>query len=166
MEDFEKIVRLGTNDCGDVFCKIRYNDKCLSITGVEGPTHNGNARGSCGQIVDSLETIDTFAPEWSAGKVKTFALMWRKWHLNDMQAASPRQRYLIEKHADCPKTSPDYYKWACALLKEHDAFDDATWLHHGKPYRYGSAWLKIVVPDHVVRSLRELPDTDKIPAWV
>lgn len=56
MEDFKKIVCIGelhpkwaTNGFF-IFCEIGFKDGRLSISGVEGPLHNGDARGSWGQI--------------------------------------------------------------------------------------------------------------------
>lgn len=33
-------------------------------------------------------------------------------------------------------------------------------------YEYGSAWLKVEVPAPVLKFLQELPDADRVPAWV
>ena len=43
---------------------------------------------------------------------------------------------------------------------------DPDFVHNGKPYKYGSAWLKIEVPADVLAWLAALPDTDRAPAWV
>lgn len=87
----DKVVRLGAGECGDVFCKIKYDGERLSITGVEGPKENGDARGSCGQILDHL-AVNTFAPGWDAGLVERFRRTWADWHLNDMRAGCEHQR--------------------------------------------------------------------------
>lgn len=51
-----KIINPGVGKYGRVYCKIKYDGKSLSISGVEGPKANGNCRGSCGQIQDELLT--------------------------------------------------------------------------------------------------------------
>lgn len=89
-----KIVRIGMNNPQwtkrgyNIFCKIEYKDSRLSITGVEGPTPSGNARGGCGQIEDSirndLATI-TPAPGWNKKTILKFLDIWDRWHLNDMR---------------------------------------------------------------------------------
>lgn len=93
--DFVKIVRPGQTRCGastpSVFCKIEFNGGRLSITGVEGPTSNGDAIGSCGQIVMHLREQGaaawaTFAEGWDAERVARFLDVWDAWHLNDMRA--------------------------------------------------------------------------------
>ena len=48
--NLNKTLRLGTRTgVGSVYVEVKYKDGKLSITGVEGPTSNGDARGGCGQ---------------------------------------------------------------------------------------------------------------------
>jgi len=90
-----KIIRIGTGGYGDVFCRIELKDKdgfiALSITGVEGPKSNGDAKGSCGQIQGYLEIKD-FAPGWNQALLDQFIQTWEDWHLNDMRAGCEHQR--------------------------------------------------------------------------
>src|SRR3990167_3560357 len=102
MENFNKTIRIGKDaDSHNIFCKIEYKDHVLSISGVIGPKKNGNAAGSCGQIVMGFlgheETI-TPAPGWDMGTIVKFFKIWDKWHLNDMQAGSPRQTAWLDAH--------------------------------------------------------------------
>lgn len=95
--DFNKTVRLGTTEVysdryASVYCKIKYKDCKLSISGVEGPTRNGNAIGSCGQIVMHRPKIKDFAEGWDKATVDKFYDAWDAWHLNDMQAGCQHQR--------------------------------------------------------------------------
>lgn len=98
---FTKIVRVGITLVHDgrherlaaVFCKIQFDAAGrLSITGVEGPLPNGDALGSCGQIVMSDWNIVAYAPGWDADRVEKFREIWRQWHLNDMRAGCEHQR--------------------------------------------------------------------------
>lgn len=101
--NISKTIRIGTiKGAGSVYCKISYKNGKLSISGVEGPLGNGNARGSCGQIIlgfkeydkrgfKSLEDI-TPADGWTAERIKQLFDIWHSWHLNDMQAACEHQR--------------------------------------------------------------------------
>lgn len=100
MTYFKKTVHLGSqpeyyrgNDAhpAKVFCKIEFKDKKLSISGVVGPLSNGDAIGSCGQIYDSLE-IKSFAPGWNKTKLQKFIEIWKRWHLNDTNAATPEMK--------------------------------------------------------------------------
>lgn len=189
-----KTVRIGTiPDYEDsrppisIFARIEYGaDKlnpshavdgfaCLSITGVEGPMHNGDARGSCGQISMSYRTAEeraqiTPAPGWTPEMIARFFDVWERWHMNDMQAGSPRQRAWIEAH---PEQSREYTALTQALA-DAGLNPDAEYLYAGvnsrpaepHPYRYGEAWIRESVPADVVAFLESLPDADKAPAWV
>jgi hypothetical protein len=155
MADFTKVVRLGTAKTGrgrffSIYCKIKFKDGKLSISGVEGPTKGGNALGSCGQIDrhlrDSFEKdMAAIAPGWTTDKLQTFFGIWKRWHLNDMLAGCPHQQ--IE-----------------ALLGNilHNVGDTCPVCG----YQYGYVWNHEEVPEAVIEWLQALPDTDKVPAWV
>jgi hypothetical protein len=171
----KKIVRIGKGEYGDVFCKIIYINKVLSISGVEGPTKNGDCKGSCGQILDEIR-IEEFAKGWDERKLKLFLRYWKEYHLNDMQAGCIHQRAWGWKDrridpSELPKEK--YYN--------HDERGIiASWVFPkdhpkgilSKPcpicdYRYGSDWLYKEVPESVIYFLfNEIPVTDEKPAWV
>lgn len=76
-----------------VYVKIKYRvDGRLSITGVHGPTSDGNAWGLCGQITDTLREIAEYGEGWDAASVSRLAEIWDCWHLNDMRAYCEHQR--------------------------------------------------------------------------
>lgn len=163
-----KIIHLGRGPSGHIFCKISFIDGKLSITGVEGPTSNGNCRGSCGQIVMGLkghEDLIDPAPGWTRGKIADFLDIWDKWHLNDMQAGSPKQRAHLAT-LKFPGYPANHYTWACERLVEAGLQPDPNYLHNDKPYSYGNAWLHKEVPADVIAFLEALPTTDVQPAWV
>jgi hypothetical protein len=146
-----KTVRLGTRPTYNgrrmnVFCKIGFDGQRLSISGVEGPTRNGNCIGACGQIDMHLgqgEDI-TPAPGWTAETIAAFLQAWNRWHLNDMRAGCEHQRALgWTKYEDHPSEP-------CPTCG----------------YKYGSRWLTEEVPADVLAFLSSLPDTDLVPAWV
>lgn len=88
----DKVCRLGSAaEIGSTFIHIQYKGGRLSITGVEGPTASGGARGSCGQIGDHL-TVEEYAPGWDAEKLAKLAEIWDRWHLNDMRPGCEHQR--------------------------------------------------------------------------
>ena len=98
---FKKTIRIGTVDVGwrtpvDLFCRIECTagDKgaCLSICGVEGPQPNGDAYGSCGQIIGLPWPLVDYAPGWDAATVERFRATWDRWNLNDMRAGCEHQR--------------------------------------------------------------------------
>lgn len=169
--NFRKVVRLGTaknyyERDYDIFAEIKFTDGCLSICGVEGPKTNGNAIGSCGQIVshlkDELHTI-TPAPGWDALKLRQFFNVWERWHLNDLRAGSAEQEKWLRENP-IPKEEYAYprshYEVASRKLADAGLNPDST------GYKYGHAWKREEVPSDVIEFLRGLPDTDKQPAWV
>ena len=166
MTNFKKVVRLGRQPgTGFTFCKITFTDGRLSITGVEGPTKDGNARGSCGQIDMHEWTFDQYAPGWDAEKVARFLAVWSEWHLNDMKAGSPAQEAFLKANPITDRLN--HYTKACAALTAAGINPGPGHIgKDGKPYRYGSAWLRCEVPEDVIAFLRNLPDTDITPAWV
>jgi len=97
-----KVVRIGVIENASIFCKISYKNGKLSISGVEGPMRNGNARGSCGQIIMGFKEFDDRgykslndiepAEGWTPELIKQFFDVWDVWHLNDMQAGCEHQR--------------------------------------------------------------------------
>lgn len=93
-----KTVRIGTVEIGgrpaDVFCRVKFEGGKLSISGVEGPLRNGDARGSCGQIEMHMGNGDGVkpAPGWTPALIQKFLETWRAWHLNDMRAGCEHQR--------------------------------------------------------------------------
>lgn len=169
MEAGTKVLHLGMVDVGgskgaSLFCKISFKDGRLSISGVEGPLPSGNARGSCGQIDMHPWKFKKYAKGWTPSLVSKFRKVWADWHLNDMQAGSPAQELAIKAW----KLGGAVYEYskACEMLKELGIYEDASYIHEGKPYKYGSAWLKKEVPSEVVSFLASLPKADKQPAWV
>jgi len=149
MENFRKVLRPGTRKTHNgrgysVFLKVEYNDGRLSISGVEGPLPSGNCLGSCGQIDMSWEPLNTLAPGWTRESVKALLLVWKKWHLNDMQAGCQHQREMGWTKYDDHPSEP------CPVCG----------------YKYGSEWLTVEVPEDVLSFLVSLPDADKTPAWV
>lgn len=87
----KKTVRIGHGKNGSIYCRIEFTDGKLSITGVEGPTSDGNCRGGAGQIVMHDWSLETLAPGWTKDMVKQFREVWDKWHLNDMRAGCEHQ---------------------------------------------------------------------------
>jgi hypothetical protein len=189
---FAKTVRLGTrprypSGRMDVYAKIEWDGRELSITGVEGPRSNGDAFGSSGQIVMSYGEPDAFdgfepAPGWTLESVRRFFALWDRWHLNKMRAGSPAQSKWLRDHAadweaakaDRERWSrenggrgyPDHYTWAREELTKAGLQPDHSHPVNGKPYSYGSAWLSEEVPPEVLAELEAFPSTDRAPAWV
>lgn len=102
-----------------------------------------------GQCVDE---VANFFP--SNGKVQRMRAIWRAWHLNDMQAGSPAQTAWLKQHAgEFDRAKGDRFTWATQALAAAGLNPDPDYLHNGKPYRYGSAWLEIALPPEVVAEI-------------
>ena len=163
-----KVIRVGTTQgysdrAMSIYCKIKFNDGKLSITGVEGPLKSGNARGGCGQITLNPSEINP-APLWNKRSIAKLQAIWDEWHLNHMTAGSPRQEQYLK---DNPiKPSSRSYQVVCEILNQAGLNPDHDYIHKGQPYEYGSDWICREVPQDVIAWLGQLPDTDKTPAWV
>lgn len=161
-----KIIRLGDT----IYCRIVVSRGRMSITGAVGPRSDGNADGPCGQIVMSLkpEHIRRFAPGWDAARAKKFLCIWRRWHLNDIQAGTPSQMRALRRAEVllAGEHIVDYFAWAMSTLAAANLEPDPGYLVQGRPYRYGTDWLTEPVPSGVIAWLQSLPDTDRTPAWV
>jgi hypothetical protein len=93
MEPFTHTVNPGKTEDGALFVTIAYtHDGRLSITGVEGPKADGDAKGGCGQCTDALKRIKTYSDGWSAESAEKLYEVWERWHLNDMRAGCAHQR--------------------------------------------------------------------------
>lgn len=101
---FNKVVSPGTSQLwkgqfARLYLRIQYtqdNDKDkkrrLSITGVEGPTRDGNCKGSAGQCIDALDRLVDLDVGWTKEIVFRLKQIWKEWHLNDMRAGCVHQR--------------------------------------------------------------------------
>ncbi len=87
----DRWLRVGRGDAGTVWLEVKWDGKRLSISGVEGPKANGNARGGCGQIREALEGIEP-APGFTGETLQQLRAVWDAWHLNDVRAGCSHQR--------------------------------------------------------------------------
>lgn len=86
--------------------------------------------------------------------VERIVNVWRKWHLNDMQAGSPKQTAFLEA-LNLP--NHNHYELAKEKLQEAGLDPDNSFAVDGKPYSYGSAWLAIEIPVDVVSEIESWP---------
>ena len=86
----KKIIHIGRR----IFCKITIKEGNLSISGVDRPLSNGDCKGSCGQIYDDIPIRSNFkyASGWSKDLARELVSIWKRWHLNDMNASCVHQR--------------------------------------------------------------------------
>ena len=139
------------------------DDGRLFIAGVVGPDRSGGCRGSCGQIQGHLGPI-RFDEGWNDDILAEFRQVWDRWHLNDMQAGTPEQTDAL-KPFYAERTYPENtYSHACEYLKGLGLYEvpDTRPGREGQMYRYGTAWLTVAVPQHVIDWLMALP-TSTVP---
>lgn len=163
---------------GQAYVKIRLSDDGrLSLSGVVGPTRDGNCKGSCGQIAMSFDP-ETVTPNtgWDNELINQLVEVWKEWYLNDLTPGTPAQEKAIKVWLSLGNKYE--YDAACEFLKSIDLYADPqvpahlhsrTRLVDGKEltgYFYGSAWLKREVPQEVIDFLFNLPATKVKPAWV
>lgn len=86
--------------------------------------------------------------------------IWEHWHLNDMQAGSPRQMEFLGKNQEKIDKN-DYYQSALQMLKDANLSPDMEYLHNGKPYEYGTAWLTVELPESVIAMINSWPGEDE-----
>jgi hypothetical protein len=125
---------------------------------------NGNAKGSCGQIIMHSWDIVEYAEGWNGATVRKFRDIWDRWHLNQMNAGSPEQmKHLRKLKAEGVEFKygegfDSHYTWACDQLDKVNLNPDGG--------KYGSKWWSEEAPQDVLEWLQALPDTDRKPAWV
>lgn len=147
MKPFKKTVFLGITDQGCLAANINFDGENLSITGNEGREHGG-------QIIMSEWRFLEYAQGHNAETVEKLRDIWQKWHLNDMQGGSPAQTAFLKANP-VPRVG-DYFTQASHALKGAGLNPDPNFLHEGKPYRYGTAWLRVDVPKEVLTFLNNL----------
>jgi len=131
---------------------VKWNEGRLSICGkawnrLETDTISG------GQILDDLQWYmnggnDTF---------KKLYVFWKLYHMNDCIPGSPRQEAYLKtvKH----KLT---YDQACDELLAVNLLIDYSFNNKGtNGYRYGTAWLKNIIPPDVFQELITLIEEDK-----
>lgn len=104
---------------------------------------SGSYDSSCGQIFDNIKprTKDQ----------KHLIDLWRKYHLNDVNAGTIEQENILKK---CK--SKDYEK-QIDFLKKHHLY--TVTLPDGTKYQYGTAWLYRPLPENFENDLNLLLET-------
>ena len=160
MEHFTRHSYVGRTADGRFYVTARWqwrNEQDeLSLTGVVGPKENGDALGSSGQT--GVPEILEYGDGWDAESAAKLAELWDRWHLNGTTAGSPRQEAWLRENPVTAVWPDSHYDKAKAALAEAGLQPDEEYIHNGKPYSYGSAWLYENVPDDVLEWLRDLPD--------
>lgn len=137
---------LATKQVGDE----RETIDCFSVSAeVWDAFHNDIIYG--GQCLDSLLEYPELANNASYREIHD---MWKKYHLNDMHAGTPRQEKALEEAVANGKLATygaSNYEETCAYLESIDLLEDKEFLVENKdgepvPYKYGHGWLAQEIP--------------------
>lgn len=110
-------------------------------------------------ILSGGQNLDEIAELFPSNElVQRIVSVWRKWHLNDMHAGSPKQEAFLES-LNLPNNG-NHYETAKAKLKDAGLDPDDSYIHNGKPYSYGSAWLYVELPSDIISEIESWPGTD------
>ena len=102
----------------------------------------------CGQVISRIAKLYPNNKE-----VQLIKKLWLKYHLNDMNAGTPKQsKYLssLGRYID--------YDWACKELEKVDLLYDKEYNYPGQKqgYRYGSAWLYREIPKEDLQLIKKI----------
>ena len=127
-----------------VTVEVKFENGCFSASG-----NIWNRLGTdliqCGQCIN---TINQYLKDNKL--FNCIYEIWKEYHLNDLTAGSPKQEEYLKN------TKTEGYDDNCKKLDQADLLTDNSYLHNGKPYRYGSAWLKTKIPSEVQKQIRTL----------
>lgn len=127
--------------------KISFHDKDNNLFTIEIEIKNGKLSmtgehgGSCGQCQDSINPLNK-----EQTRLKE---IWNEWHLNDMNAGTPKQEEAIKKWRTKRKKENYDYKDTVKYLKKIKLYSD-------KGYKYGSKWLKRELPKDLNEEIRTI----------
>lgn len=133
---------------GGLFCGYTPTYTELSICG-----NIWNARHT--DIVCGGQCIDEIAKYIHSPKVQAIQAMWKKYHLNGMNAGTVEQEAAVKKHFAEIGRRYDYTE-ACEYLKSIGLYEveytgkSCGRMYDHEMYRYGHAWLVRDLPEFVV----------------
>lgn len=110
-----------------------------------------------GQCLDDMKAELTRLG-YKCEKLNAILPYWKRWHLNDLRAGSPRQEKVVRERM--AKGLPTDYDTMCSVLKELGLYEDKEFIYNGKPYEYGVAWLTEELPVDVkkgIEAVMEMP---------
>lgn len=150
----EYIIELGKIDYNGIGRKInavtievRLGDGNLSICGsIWNSLHTDIVSG--GQNIDEIASL--FPHNERVQRVKE---VWKRWHLNDLKAGSPKQEEYLKNNPITSSYPESHYEKTCKVLAKKGLNPDPDYICSGKPYEYGSAWLKEKLPLEIIKEV-------------
>jgi len=133
--------------------EISFKNGCFSASGFIW-NHIKSDIISGGQI---LNKILSYYPNNKL--VKKIVDIWSQYHLNDLTPGSPKQMVYLKSLSK--PSNAEFYTWECEQLKKVNLLIDESFLHNGKPYKYGTAWLKTEIPENVQQEIFSIINENK-----
>lgn len=143
MDSFSRIIcparEVGQKGARRFYIIIELKNEVLHMHGI----YHGS-----GQIYDKLSDINLIPNDgFDYEDIIKIQQIWKRWHLNDMRAGTPRQEQFIREWKLSNKY--DYEKAREALKKANLLYDNG--------YEYGSSWLKEKLPLEIIKYLFSFP---------
>lgn len=83
--------------------------------------------------------------------------LWKLYHLNDMKAGTPKQEQAVREWKN--EGNKYDYTEVCKMLESKNLLFDESYLIGGKPYRYGTRWLKEEISSEDMKQITEILET-------
>lgn len=106
-----------------------------------------------------LDTINDNCPDIKSNPIwQKIYRLWKLYHLNDMHAGTVEQEEALDKWWASTSSKNNIGKGAsydmdCEYLKSIGLYEVE---YNGKPYRYGTGWLKRDIPEEDLNQIKEL----------
>ena len=133
--------------------EISFENGCFAASG----TVWNNIKSDCIAAGQMLGEISKFYPNNKL--VKKIVSIWSQYHLNDLTPGSPKQMAYLKSLSK--PSDAEFYTWECEQLKKVNLLIDESFLHNGKPYEYGSAWLKTEITENVQQEIFSIINENK-----
>lgn len=106
-----------------------------------------------GQCLDTIKEITSLKDDPLFNNIFD---MWKKYHLNDMHAGTPKQEAAIKKARQDGTLQSYDYDVVKSYLKSINLYYDESYEHNGKAYAYGTGWLYEEIPPNDLEKIKKL----------
>lgn len=106
-------------------------------------------------IVCGGQCIDEIAKHIHTPKMQAIQSMWKKWHLNGMNAGTPEQERYVQMYKAENGGKYDYTE-CCEYLRDHKMYEvnftgkTVGRMYNNEPYLYGHGWVVNDLPEYVI----------------
>lgn len=104
-----------------------------------------------GQCLDSI--LESLPSLKANKKYMEIVRLWKRWHLNDMNAGTVDQMQAIEKESERQGKRYLDYESACNYLKAINLYEVE---YNGEPYKYGHKWIYEPIDQNDLEAIKRL----------